>query len=88
MVPCCVADDVAVLGYAFVVGLACERQINFAPDDLTAKPVESSGGFPPLRNTKYTWNKKENQNSILIATKRVDIFQYMCFQFELSADSM
>lgn len=54
LVPCCVDDDVAVLGYAFAIGLACERQINLAPDDLTPKQVESSGGFPPLRNTKYT----------------------------------
>lgn len=52
---CCV-DDVA-LAYAF--GRACERQINFAPDDLTA----SSWDFPPLRNTKYTCNKKIEKKS-------------------------
>lgn len=52
LVACCVVDDVAVLGYAFVIGRACERQINLAPDDLAPKPVESSGGLPPLRNTK------------------------------------
>lgn len=55
LVPSGVVEDVAVLGYGLVNGLACERQMNLAPDDLTPNPIESpSGGFPPLRNTKYT----------------------------------
>lgn len=54
-------DDVAVLGYALPIGRACDRQINLAPDDLTPNPVESSGGLPPLRNTKYTYiDKRKN----------------------------
>lgn len=52
--PNCAVDDVAVLGFAIV--LACDLQINFAPDDLAPRPIISSGGFPPLRITKYTWN--------------------------------
>lgn len=54
LVPSGVVEDVAVLGYVLPIGRACDREINFAPDDLTPKPVESSGGLPPLRNTKYT----------------------------------
>lgn len=50
--PKCAVDDVAVLGFAKV--LACERQINFAPDDFAPKPMVSSDGLPPLRNTRYT----------------------------------
>lgn len=51
-VPSGVVEEVAVLGYALVSGRACDRQMNLAPDDLAPKPIESSGGFPPLRNTK------------------------------------
>lgn len=57
LVPTGVFDEVAVPVYVFaVIGLACDRHMNLAPDGLTPKPIESSGGFPPLRNTKYTWN--------------------------------
>lgn len=55
LVPTGVFDEVAVLVYVLaVIGLACDRHMNLAPDGLIPKPIESSGGFPPLRNTKYT----------------------------------
>lgn len=50
--PSCAVDEVAVLGFANV--LAWDRQMNFAPDDFTPKPMVSSDGLPPLRKTKYT----------------------------------
>lgn len=53
-VPSGVFDEVAVLGYAFAIGLACDRLMNLAPDAFAPMPNASSGGLPPLRNTKYT----------------------------------
>lgn len=57
LAPSCAVDDVAVLGFANV--LACDRQINLAPDAFAPRPMVSSGGLPPLRNTKYTWKEYE-----------------------------
>lgn len=63
LVPSGVVDEVAVLGYVLPIGRACDRQMNFAPDDLTPKPIESpSGGLPPLRNTKYICRRTGKTN--------------------------
>lgn len=59
LTPICAVDDVAVLGLASV--LACDRWMNFAPDDLAPSPIWSSGGLPPFRNTIYTCDRRERE---------------------------